>query len=129
MMRQRAGLLVVALIGVGVGLVLPRAWPGLAPAEAAQRVTWRCISPFEGGITAAVHNPGSTPFTASIASFQAHGEENFSGDLTVLPGGSEDTSGGPQGATLVVRGPSRMLVDAYRDTGSGLVQIACYKGG
>ncbi len=132
MVPQRAYTLVALVIAIGIGIGL--LWPAVdAPgAEAADRVTWRCLAPLAQRYYIQVHNSSTSTVVARFSFFASNGTKPSGAPLEIELG-SRQTSGidtnGPEpnglNAFAEVRGPSSIVVAGY--VSSSDAQIACYK--
>jgi hypothetical protein len=124
---QRIASLGLVLCGVGLGLLLARSWADVPEAEAAKKVTWRCLvlGSGAGGGTLFLANPTSATHDFTTARLTPSGETPAEDD-DIAPGGFGhfDVVQG----FWIVRASGPLLVDATVNEAAGPRQAACFKG-
>jgi hypothetical protein len=125
---HRAFTLVVLLIGVGLGIPLGRFWAEVPEAEAAKKVTWRCLQPTPNG-SLVIHNPGDSPLSYTLQEVGGAGVHGDESDAQSLPPGAVDYFSVHVGGVLIIRASGPVLVDStvefFNDSAK---QGACFKG-
>jgi hypothetical protein len=122
---QRAFTLIVLLIGVGLGLLLPRPWAEVEEAEAARKATVRCVTVNGGSI--AVHNASDRDAAFDYRVFLEDGSPGAAGSVPLLPRQSHGVN--VTAGTIYVTSAAPILVDAQTLAAAGEYrQAACFKG-
>jgi hypothetical protein len=105
---QRALSVVLVLLGVGLGLLLPRPWAEVAEAEAAKQTrTFTCLAP--GGFVY-VHNASDKEIVARVRYVGPEGEELPEDELTLPPRHTDTSPSFATGSVAYVTAPASALV-------------------
>jgi hypothetical protein len=117
------------LLGVALGLLLPRPWAEVPEAEAARRTTWTCLGDLGFGHVR-VFNPTNKATTFHYLSYQADGSPG--GDDEDFPLGPHELKrlGANAGYVTLVSSAAPILVggDARQTNADAGYQTPCFKG-
>jgi hypothetical protein len=124
---QRAKLLIALLVGLTIGLALPKVWPETPAAEAASKSTiaWRCLMDERDG-TLVIHNTTASPASVALAIRRFDGSLSSLGTITIDPlGGAVESV--PGSGVIEITSASALLVDAStRDMNPNYRQASCF---
>jgi hypothetical protein len=122
---QRLLSVVLVLLGVGLGLLLPRPWAEVEEAEAAKRTKFTCVHSFsEGNVHA--FNPGTSPISIQSASYLETGQLSQPATRELAPG-TAYRFGGLRVMQRTSASPFLVQPDSYDGAGT-TVPGTCYRG-